>query len=175
MVPKKREEKQKKENENVKEIQKRWEKGFTLVELIVVLVILAILAALLVPALTGYIDKAKEKQIIAETRQAVMAAQTIVDEMYGARSDGTDVGDTEIQNKKTEIATLGEVTESCIGDITLDNNKIDTLVYTKNGKTCTYKAEPAPVHQRYKFDNSLMQIIQIGRLKTSPAPTERNV
>lgn len=31
-------------------------RGFTLVELIVVLVILAILAALLVPALTGYID-----------------------------------------------------------------------------------------------------------------------
>ena len=56
-------------------------KGFTLVELIVVLVILAILAALLIPALTGYIDKAKEKQIIAETRQCVMAAQTIADEI----------------------------------------------------------------------------------------------
>ena len=51
-------------------------KGFTLVELIVVLVILAILAALLIPALTKYIDKAKEKSITAETRQAVMAAQT---------------------------------------------------------------------------------------------------
>ena len=39
--------------------QKRRSKkgGFTLVELIVVLVILAILAALLIPALTGYIDK----------------------------------------------------------------------------------------------------------------------
>ena len=37
-------------------------KGFTLVELIVVLVILAILAALLVPALTGYIDKANREQ-----------------------------------------------------------------------------------------------------------------
>lgn len=48
-------------------------KGFTLVELIVVLVILAILAALLVPALTGYIDKAKEKKVIAETRMVVMA------------------------------------------------------------------------------------------------------
>lgn len=35
-------------------------RGFTLVELIVVLVILAILAALLIPALTGYIDKAKK-------------------------------------------------------------------------------------------------------------------
>lgn len=57
-------------------------KGFTLVELIVVLVILAILAALLIPALTGYINKAKDKQIIAETRQTVMAAQTLVDEAY---------------------------------------------------------------------------------------------
>ena len=42
-------------------------RGFTLVELIVVLVILAILAALLIPALTGYIDKAKKNQVIAET------------------------------------------------------------------------------------------------------------
>ena len=50
-------------------------KGFTLVELIVVLVILTILAALLVPALTGYIDKAKEKKIVAETRMVVMAVQ----------------------------------------------------------------------------------------------------
>ena len=37
-------------------------RGFTLVELIVVLVILAILAAILVPALLGYVDRAKEKQ-----------------------------------------------------------------------------------------------------------------
>ncbi|WP_279230829.1 prepilin-type N-terminal cleavage/methylation domain-containing protein [Dorea formicigenerans] len=42
--------------------------GFTLVELIVVLTILAILAALLIPALTGYIRKAKEKIIWAELR-----------------------------------------------------------------------------------------------------------
>ena len=40
-------------------------KGFTLVELIVVLVILAILAALLIPALTGYIDKARKESIVA--------------------------------------------------------------------------------------------------------------
>ena len=40
---------------------KNKKRGFTLVELIVVLVILAILAALLIPALTGYIDKAKKR------------------------------------------------------------------------------------------------------------------
>lgn len=50
-------------------------KGFTLVELIVVLVILAILAALLIPALTGYIDKANEEKVVAECRMVVMAAQ----------------------------------------------------------------------------------------------------
>ena len=49
--------------------------GFTLVELIVVLVILAILAALLVPALTGYIDRAKEKKVTAEAKGIWTAAR----------------------------------------------------------------------------------------------------
>ena len=57
-------------------------KGFTLVELIVVLVILAILAALLIPALTGYIDKANEEKLQATTRQVVVAAQSVVSEAY---------------------------------------------------------------------------------------------
>ena len=54
-------------------------KGFTLVELIVVLVILA---ALLIPALTGYIDKANKEKVIAETRMVVMAIQTEATSAY---------------------------------------------------------------------------------------------
>ena len=50
--------------------------------MIVVLAILAILAAMLVPALTGYIDKANEKKIIATARQYYVAAQTVVSEAY---------------------------------------------------------------------------------------------
>ena len=64
-------------------MEKSRKNGFTLVELIVVLVILAILAALLVPALTGYIDKARQSAVIAETRSVLQAVQTEVSELYG--------------------------------------------------------------------------------------------
>ena len=63
-------------------MDKNKKKGFTLVELIVVLAILAILAAMLVPALTGYIDKANEKKVIATARQYYVAAQTVASEAY---------------------------------------------------------------------------------------------
>lgn len=59
-------------------------KGFTLVELIVVLVILAILAAILVPALLGYIDRAREKQDILNAKACLEAAQVEFVEAYGA-------------------------------------------------------------------------------------------
>ena len=66
-------------------------KGFTLVELIVVLVILAILAAILVPALLGYIDKAKEGQFAEEGHAILVAAQGYETEQY-AKKGGTPLG-----------------------------------------------------------------------------------
>lgn len=121
--------------------QKRRSKkgGFTLVELIVVLVILAILAALLIPALTGYIDRAKEKNVIAETRQAVMAAQTLYDEAYAnVKKNGTADIPTD-----AEILKLAELTgKGKLGTdkdkVAFDGNKVSHLVYTNNGVTCTY-------------------------------------
>lgn len=56
--------------------------GFTLVELIVVLTILAVLAGLLVPSLTGYIDKAKKAKSLANARGFLNAAQTVCSELY---------------------------------------------------------------------------------------------
>jgi prepilin-type N-terminal cleavage/methylation domain-containing protein len=57
-------------------------RGFTLVEVIVVLVILAILAAIAIPALTGYIDKARYASFKAEVREFMTAAQTVFSEAY---------------------------------------------------------------------------------------------
>lgn len=109
--------------------------GFTLVELIVVLVILAILAALLIPALTGYIDRAKEKSAVAETRQVVMAAQTVLDEAYAKGTTITTFND----DQKDEVKGLADVTGT-ITSITASDNKISKVEYKPSGdtKTCTY-------------------------------------
>lgn len=115
--------------------QKRRSKkgGFTLVELIVVLVILAILAALLIPALTGYIDKAKDKNVTTETRQAVMAAQTLADEDY---ANGITTGTSATSAAILKLADLpdDDATATVVG------GKVTTLVYTDTsaGRKCTY-------------------------------------
>lgn len=114
-------------------------KGFTLVELIVVLVILAILAALLVPALTGYIDRANKQAIVAETRSAVMAAQTIADEQY---AKGTAVDSwTDKSTNLTDAKNLAEVDGDIISvTFASKSSKIETLTYKNGTKSCTYHA-----------------------------------
>ena len=53
-------------------------KGFTLIEIIVVLVIMGILLAIAVPAILGYVNKARDAQYLSEARTGYLAAQTIV-------------------------------------------------------------------------------------------------
>lgn len=93
--------------------------GFTLVELIVVLVILATLAALLVPSLTGYIDKARQNAVIAKARAVLVASQAVVTEAYADGKLVLDAGglvydkpDEHIAHAMAkEIMALAEITE----------------------------------------------------------------
>lgn len=93
--------------------------GFTLVELIVVLVILATLAALLVPSLTGYIDKARQNAVIAKARAVLVASQAVVTEAYADGKLVLDVNGRIYTTPKPDIAhamakeimALAEITE----------------------------------------------------------------
>lgn len=136
------------------------QKGFTLVELIVVLVILSILAALLVPSLTGYIEKTHKTKVLAETRMVHTAVQTMVSEYYGTdkwakygenlgvnaadiskyylADKNADTSTQEGEEKKArydEIVKLAEVSEnkcSFMGYFTEDG-KVQLIIY-KDGK-----------------------------------------
>ena len=88
--------------------KKKSKRGFTLVELIVVLVILAILAALLIPALTGYIDKARKSQVVAETRMLTQAVQTEMSTLYGSNEYAEQVS----KNKNTFTVAANKPSET---------------------------------------------------------------
>ena len=118
--------------------RKNSKKGFTLVEIIVVLVILAILAALLIPAMTGWIDKAKEKQAYVEARTYLLAAQTLASEAYG-----TGKATATLEN----IIALSGLTQGVGGvvskptSVTISEKGVVTqLVVTGGPKTLTYNA-----------------------------------
>ena len=112
-------------------------KGFTLVEVIVVLVILAILAALMVPSMTGWIDKAKDQSILVKGRTALLAAQTVVSENYAKTPSITTWDETNCKAEFEKLAGTGEFDKTTV---TIDDttSNITKLVYD-DGKIATYE------------------------------------
>lgn len=125
-------------------------KGFTLVELIVVLVILAILATLMIPTMSGYIDRARKEKVSAEARMVVMAVQTEVSAAYGsgnaAAALDTSGGDIYWRPENDdghirEILKLAELPEddSVRFQATVQSNcEIQTVTYWNGTYKCTY-------------------------------------
>lgn len=115
--------------------QKNAEKGFTLIELIVVMVILSILAAMMVPAMTGWIDKAKEKQAAIECRTYYLAAQTLASELYAGNAGEIDITVDETQ----KLAFPGDEARKAV-DIVVEGGEVTKITgfQASNGKTYDY-------------------------------------
>ena len=111
--------------------------GFTLVELIVVLVILGVLATFAVPALTGYIDSAKEKQAVSETQACVMTATRQGAQNYALVQNASITGKSDGADALTSWAgTLtNEVPTVTGGDVALTEGSGQYLLHVKSAPT----------------------------------------
>ena len=94
-------------------------RGFTLTEVIVVLVILAILAAFTIPAMMGYIQKAKEQRLMENAKRWYTASQAVFAEMY-ANGEKKVAGNTP---RKKEISQKAEA-DNCNKFIVFTNGDL---------------------------------------------------
>ena len=163
--------------------------GFTLVEMIVVLVIIAILAAITIPALLKYIDKARDKQILIDTRAICMATQSVMTEAYATDTlknmKGTAIPDYYVAYKSgtdTQKKYYQEIVDLA-GVSSLENNKsafgayvdnegiLSLLIYQDgNGKVAFYfrETEEYKVYDEADFNSFTTYfdgIVGIGGIK----------
>ena len=75
---------------------------------------------MLVPALTGYIDKANEKKVIATARQYYVAAQTVVSEAY---ANGDEINEIIVSISDNKIGQFSSIQIGNDTDETPEDNK----------------------------------------------------
>lgn len=142
---------------------KKKKKGFTLIELMAVIAIIAILAAVLVPTVTGYIERSKKTAIITQVRNVVSAIETHnatagSNNQINVETNSTDTLETVITKVGSDLLEAKSVDKlptntpvKVMIDINKDTNSIKDIKVDKNGvlsefgswKTTTTPTTPA--------------------------------
>ena len=117
------------------------------------LVILAILAAIMVPSMTGWIEKAKEQKYIADARLVYTAAQSAISEQYGINpgfSAGLKFAERATDGSKGSFGRVSSNMLSVVqtGGTTTEQQGIDKAIATQ---VLNYLDSSDKNTARYKF------------------------
>lgn len=122
--------------ERIKSRIKKAKKGFTLIEIIVVLVIIAIMAAIAVPAVTGYINDAKNSKYVADARSIYLMVQA-EETKYLADEKDADYGAI-----ATTVENDAGMKSAGITDVTITKaGTTYTITFSDNGTAKTATVE----------------------------------
>ena len=159
----------------IKKTKHKSRQAFTLVELVVVLVILAVVAAMLVPALTGYIKKAKLAKVYGEAQDYRVAIQAVATEYYGKKgkelsgtSDGTMGGNIHWEEG------IGKQAKDNIKNTPEDKewgSKVLSLLGNSRGETEPYILVFGVVKEDDEKSLNPYEVVYVGFLKDLKSPS----
>lgn len=135
--------------------------GFTLVEIIVVLLILAILAAVSIPSMIGYVEKARESELIGKAHNVLTASKAESTKLYARGKLPSLTTDAEIHKEIMEKANI----DGKLISIALNKKQTGSgdFIVQINDKYVQYKDEKKEftILDEAPFENSYEQIRDI--------------
>lgn len=141
-----------KTNQKLKNIERKNNKGFTLVELIIVIAIIAVLAAVLAPQYIKYVEKSRvsaDESTLAEVASAAKVALSDEDNNITLTA-----GNTTITVKNgVAVESSNDNLKNAINNALDKNPSLKSATYKTNGATCsiTYTAATGTSAASYKF------------------------